>query len=405
MIVIGGGLGGLVTAALASRGERVTLFERTQKLGGRFRNIPYKGFQLTTGALHMIPHGSTGPLATLLKEAGVSCTIKDSSPCGTFLRDGKEVRFSQLRDEFPFTKKLAAARMLFEMRHFKGPDMPLDAYFSERFDVPVAHQLVRSFLGWSLSCAPSDVSTRDFYQIVKNTFKYGGPGVPMGGCGGVVSALVDTLLQRGVTIIHKKVARICVDNGSAIGVEDEDGVFYPDTRIVSDIGAKATCGIIERGALDRQYADRISSVPESGGIKISISTDKPLISHTGVLFPLGTQRVEGLNQVTNADPSLAPKGKHLVMSHQTITGKSLKKEVELGKQDLEELFGHIDYEILCVQSYFGKNPVNRASQGYDVMDFPVGGVTLVGDGSKGPGGIEVDGIALGIYHQRASLGW
>ena len=404
MIVVGGGLGGLVTAALASRNEQVTLFERTEKLGGRFRNISHEGFQLTTGALHMIPHGNTGPLALLLREAGVPCVIVDSVPWGTFVHEGKEARFSQIRKELSFSKKIAAARMLFEMRHFSGPDMSVEAYLRARLDVPVVHQIARSFLGWSLSCTAADLPARDFYNIVKNTFRYGGPGVPLGGCGGIVSALESVLRQRGVAIHHKKITRIHVEDGAAVGVEDEDGVYYPDTKIVSDIGIKATCGLVGHGVLEQEYLRNVASIPESGGIKINVSTKSSLISHTGVLLPLGMERVEGLNQVTNIDPSLAPTGTHLVMSHQTLQSKNLRSEVSRGMADLEELFGNSDFEVLCVQSYFGKNPVNRASQGKDVVAFPVNGIFLVGDGSKGCGGIEVDGIALGIIAQRAALG-
>ncbi len=404
MIVIGGGLGGLVTAALGSRHGQVTLFERSEKLGGRFRNISQEGFQLTTGALHMIPHGNTGPLAQLLREAGVSCTIVDSAPWGTFFHEGKEVRFSQIQKELPISKKIAAARMLFEMRHFTGPDKSVEEYLNARWDDPVVHQIARSFLGWSLSCTTADLPARDLYHIVKNTYRYGGPGVPLGGCGGVVSALESVLRQRGVSLHHKKITRICVEAGSAVGVEDEDGTYYADTTIVSDIGIKATCGLIEHGLLEQAYLQDVASIPESGGIKINVSSDSSLISHTGVLLPLGLERVEGVNQVTNIDPSLAPAGKHLVMAHQTLRGKNLRTEVSRGIADLEELFGNSDFDVLCAQSYYGKNPVNRASQGRDVCTFPVNGVFLVGDGSKGCGGIEVDGIALGIIAQRAAMG-
>jgi len=81
VIVIGSGLGGLLTAAsLLKEGWEVDVYERLKLLGGRFANIEYKGYQLSTGALHMIPHGEKGPLATLLKELGADVKIVQSSP-------------------------------------------------------------------------------------------------------------------------------------------------------------------------------------------------------------------------------------------------------------------------------------------------------------------------------------
>jgi phytoene dehydrogenase-like protein len=56
-VVAGAGLGGLTAAALLSReGFSTLVIEKLPRIGGRFANIPYKGFQLTTGALHLIPH-------------------------------------------------------------------------------------------------------------------------------------------------------------------------------------------------------------------------------------------------------------------------------------------------------------------------------------------------------------
>lgn len=80
-IIIGAGLGGLLSAAkLSGSGYEVEVFERLPIIGGRFTNIPYKGFQLTTGALHMIPHGPSGPLARLLEDVGADVEIIRKKP-------------------------------------------------------------------------------------------------------------------------------------------------------------------------------------------------------------------------------------------------------------------------------------------------------------------------------------
>ena len=60
--IVGAGLGGLLTGALLSNKHDVVVFEKLPFLGGRFTNLEYEGFQLTTGALHMIPHGNDGYL-------------------------------------------------------------------------------------------------------------------------------------------------------------------------------------------------------------------------------------------------------------------------------------------------------------------------------------------------------
>ena len=61
--IVGAGLGGLLAGALLSKDNEIIIYEKLPLVGGRFTNIEYKGYQLTTGALHMIPHGADGYLA------------------------------------------------------------------------------------------------------------------------------------------------------------------------------------------------------------------------------------------------------------------------------------------------------------------------------------------------------
>jgi phytoene dehydrogenase-like protein len=68
-VVIGGGLGGLVTAAfLARAGQQVVLYEKSHELGGRARTQVLDGFHFNLG-----PHAlySTGLGTAVLKELGI----------------------------------------------------------------------------------------------------------------------------------------------------------------------------------------------------------------------------------------------------------------------------------------------------------------------------------------------
>ena len=75
----------------------------------------------------------------------------------------------------------------------------------------------------------------------------------------------------------------------------------------------------------------------------------------------------------------------------------LPAEIELGLKDLEDIFHGDDYEVLMVQTYLDGWPVNRAGSGSDLGNTtPIKGLYIVGDGAKGKGGIEVEGVALGV---------
>jgi len=76
--IIGAGFGGLLSGAyLSTHGYKVLVIEKLPFIGGRFANIPYKGFQLSTGAVHMIPH-RRGLVVNAVKELNLDVKIKSA---------------------------------------------------------------------------------------------------------------------------------------------------------------------------------------------------------------------------------------------------------------------------------------------------------------------------------------
>ena len=85
VIVIGAGLGGLLSAAqFLDRGQRVVLVERLAHCGGRFTAKTFQGTQVSTGAVHMLPFGTNGELAAMLRLLAVPHHIHDSEVFASF---------------------------------------------------------------------------------------------------------------------------------------------------------------------------------------------------------------------------------------------------------------------------------------------------------------------------------
>ncbi len=389
--IIGSGLGGLLTAAILSeKGYKVDVFEKLKFYGGRFTNLEYKGFQISTGALHMIPHGKRGPLGILLKRVGSKVEIIDSEPEGEALcgNEGIDERVTVRSSVFPLGSKLKFFKWLLKFKVLRV-DPYMDRYEKELDDF--SEKFLRSFLGWSLSIQPSEIKYSKLLAIYRNVVKYGGPGIPVGGCKAVVDSLAEIIKGNdGEIHLRNPVLRLYSKNKSkdkkVTGLENKNGKVEYDLYI-SNIGHQATGKL-----LGKEYTREV----ESRGIKYSISLEKPFVGHTGVLFTLNCKRISGMNEVTNADPDLAPSGKHLLMAHQPMITSNVEEEIRIGLEDLRILLKGYEYEVLAIQSFFDGWPVNRVRSGLDAgYQTPYSNLFVVGDGAKGDD-IEVDGIALGI---------
>ncbi|ADC64529.1 amine oxidase [Ferroglobus placidus DSM 10642] len=371
--VIGAGLGGLLAAnLLAKEGYEVEVYERLPFPGGRFTSLNYKGFEVSTGALHMIPHGSRGPLAKLLKRIGAKVEIVDSKPEGEFLWNGERIevrrRVFPLKAVLKFYKELAISK-------FK--DRTLDVFANSLDDFTKA--FLNSFLGWSLSIYPEDITFRKFYEIFKQTVKYRGPGIPIGGCKAVINELVENLESMGGRIYLRKEVRGMKESDGKIKLLVDDWKVFDS--VVSNVGHKLTAELM---------GEKISHPEESRGIKYTLKLEEPFLEHTGVLF-VANKNVAGMNEVTNADPNL---GKGVMLQvHQPFRGE-VRKAIEIGLREIREIVGK-SFELIAVQSFSNDWPVNRAKAGSDLGVVFKERVVVVGDGAKGRD-IEVEGIALGV---------
>ncbi|WP_094227801.1 phytoene desaturase family protein [Methanolobus psychrotolerans] len=414
-IIIGSGLGGLLSAAkLSKAGYEVEVFERLPIIGGRFTNLPFKGFQLSTGALHMLPHGPAGPLAQLIEEIGANVEIVRKKPIAviriprkkgdTDYKYGyKDLLFENFRTPFSVFNRIKLVYYAISTRKKSPSGESFEQWCKAHLDQDWTVRISDSFFGWALSLKAADVPVEEAFAIIENLYHYGGPGVPMGGCKAITDALSD-IIQSSGGIIHtsSEVTGLKIKNGTVEGVL-VNGECYLADLVISDIGHTATATLIgEKTGITgmEDYKRKSNNLKPSAGIKICISSDKPLIGHGGVLLTPYAKRVNGINEVTNVDPKLAPEGKHLTMAHQCVHWKdvdNLEKEIELGLEDIKDIFAGKEYEVLLIQSYSNEWPVNRSPSGADLDNrTPIPNLYVVGDGAKGEGGIEVEGIALGV---------
>lgn len=429
-VVIGSGLGGLLTAAqLAKDGWSVEVYERLSLIGGRFANIEYNGYQLSTGALHMVPHGTKGPLATMLRELGADFEIVQSDPMA-IVRMPKDLSQTDYKNGFEdisyldFKKHLTSKNKMmmvlltlgFKVGLIRPKKTGFKTWYSKYIQDDRIDRCADSFSGWALSTTADEVTTREMFEIFHNVYRYGGPGILTGGCQTVIDELVRIISSDGGTIItDTEVTKIIIKNGKASGVVAGGKEIAADL-VISDIGHKEAWEICTFDGVEgesashvlalsspvfKEYEEKLAAMKPSAGLKICFASDERILPEgCSLLLTPYTNRINGLNEVTNADPGLAPPGKHLVMCHQRTALDRLSQideEIELGLQDVKDMFPDKNIEILMVQVHHGRWPVNRAFSGTDFGNkTPVSNLLVVGDGAKGEGGIEIEGITFGV---------
>ena len=422
-IVIGAGLGGLLSAAqLLARGKRVVVLERLPHCGGRFTAKTFQGAQVSTGAVHMIPFGSSGVLSQTLRRLRIPHRFYDADVFASFHVRGKQIRSKGILGTFKvfgprqfFWFARVGYLMFFRPLPASEGDLPFDQWLARHINVQRNPELVAFFeriSRFALSLELHSVSTREVFQTTKNMFRFGAPGIVAGGCGALTAELQRRVTEQGAEIrLQCDALHILHENGQVNGVRARDKTSGEEFRltaplVVSDLGPRATNALLNNTQVKQadvlKHRAPDETVHEAIGLKVHLLSDVSLIPHRGIMYCLDTQRIAGVVQPTNCDARLAPPGKHLVITHQVMQSNSVEEEKALALADLHTLFGD-NFEkhcrVLTMSAYRGEWPVNRLAQGDDVeTQTSVAGLYLVGDAVKPSGYLMVEGVAQSVNH-------
>ncbi len=282
VIVIGSGIGGLVSAALLAKhaGKKVLVLERHYTAGGFTHTFTRKGFEWDVG-VHYIGE-VTHPKAILGK---VFDDISDGQiewedmgeVYDTIVIGGDRYDFVKGRDNFKrklgtyFPDETEAISAYVDL--VKATVVKSQKYFMEKALPPLVGGLASRFLreptlresrkttGEVLSSLTSNLRLRSvlagqygdyglppaqssflMHALVVNHYFEGGA-YPVGGSGAIPAAIISVIEKHGGKVYtNAEVNRIVVRGKRAVGVELSDGTQIDAPIVISDAGAALTYG-------------------------------------------------------------------------------------------------------------------------------------------------------------------
>ncbi|MEB3882676.1 carotenoid isomerase [Lyngbya sp. CCY1209] len=367
-IVIGSGIGGLVTATqLAAKGAAVLVLESYIIPGGSSGYFDREGYRFDVGASMIFGFGDKGTtnlLTRALDAVNVELeTIPDPVQIHYHLPGGLEVRvhrdyekfLQELGEKFPHERGgirkfydecwqvfncLNAMELLsleeprYLMRVFfqnPGACLGLVQYLPQNVGEVAKRHIsdpdLLKFIDIECYCwsvVPADLTPMINAGMVFSDRHYGGINYPKGGVGQIAQKLADGLEKAGGTIRYKaRVKRIVIENGRAVGVELTDGSVYKARRVVSNATHWDTFGKLLPAEMmptsEKKWRKRYQKSPSflslHLGVEASVLPPGTECHHIVLEDWEKMEEPEGTIFVsipTLLDPDLAPEGYHII---------------------------------------------------------------------------------------------
>ena len=341
--VVGGGVGGTaIGALLAHRGARVLLVDKNQTIGGRCTSYEKDGFTIDLG-VHLFGVGDRGSLGEVCRRVGRTDAIEWLSITNPVLRYRDEVkRYSRrtMQEMVPAGEMDNLGALFLSLFALDQQELdqlwytPLTEWVNRFSTHPTVHAFIEMICGQYFCVRSEQASTTEFIHCFKEVVMARSSAYPRGGCVAIPRAYAAVITDHGGQVaLRTRARRILVRDGSAAGVELEDGTRLEAGRVVSNVDVKETVNtLVGPEHFQAPFVERVRRLTYSMhvlALKVALRekiTDDQLMLYLPYDYEeayrvarktLDTgevpDRLGGMvTSPTNYDPSIAPEGRQLI---------------------------------------------------------------------------------------------
>lgn len=403
VIIIGSGLGGMLTGAiLAKKGKKVLVLEQYKRIGGRFSSYDIDGYKVPTGAFHTVPYGKYGAFAEISKELRID-RVKDFQGYGHYYYKGKVYPISRRKDLakiFNIFEYWTLGQILFQSTEKLDSKMTMEQYLKKKHVSKKTFSFFNNFCAFAIGLYLNQISAVEFIRVIQRLRYCKNPGYVEGGCGAYIEDLKNIILSNGGEIkTEEKVTEFIFENNEIIGVKGNEDYFGEKFIYNGSPNALA------------QFKGNIIDLKEplepACGVAIHFGSEEPITEEKGIILCIGTDFIPGLVCQSMYDPTVSPKGEYLLSTCFESKG-NLNKDVENVKNELAKMFGKekVDkLKILRKCSYQKNWPANYAVQGTDLDGTTnYDNLFMVGDGCKPSSNIMIEGVSESVKRVLEFMG-
>ena len=368
IIIIGAGVGGLsIGTLLVNAGHKVSIYEKTERLGGRTASIKFKDHILDNG-FHIMPFYKKSAIYDVLKSANIVSKLKLAIVDEIAFYDGSFHTYPKgiidiLRMSLiPLKSRLSLLKILLPMAFTsmeKAEEMDqtplteitkkLDSHSKTFFDAVCM---------LAFADTTDHISLGEFARTIirANPFKGGTSEFAYPDMGGYdrISEVMGNYIQENNSSLNLGVSikKVLVKDSKVVGVLLADGsTIESDCVIISYPAYHAINQLFDDGIFDDDFVKHTNRLNKTTSVvEVHFALSKKLDDRQ-VVFPVGENYTsKGIFFISNITPSVSPQGEHLI-----IVGTPVKPEETDDQQRIKEIVSKMKSELSAIYPEFNSS--------------------------------------------------